>query len=51
MMQKIGATTNFTKDTGHISTRASIDEKGIIILSCYSVKKGDRGREKETKEI
>ena len=51
MMQKIAATTSFTKDTGHISTRASIDEKGIIILSCYFVKKGDWGRGKVTNLI
>lgn len=39
MMQEIRALTSFTKDTENISTRASIEEKELmIILNRYSAK-------------
>lgn len=44
--------TSFTKDTEHISTRASIEEKELmIILNCYSAKEEGQieGKRKQRK--
>lgn len=40
--------TIFTKDTQHIPTRASIEQKGIITLSYYSVKLNAEMESEET---
>ena len=50
VMPGMRTTASFTKDTEHISTRASIREKEIIIWSCYSVKLGGWWRERRNWE-